>query len=236
MNAMLRVTSVRFFLVVSPAPGWMRVAFAAAFLIGATTLWLNPTDVDSAFGSILLLQMFSASSGYTAWAGSGHFDPLLVSGRWRPGLAMSHLLAAALPGLLAWLAIAILATGLGRAHTGFSVHRQMALLVVSTGAWAMGLALPRLAAGALWSMGLLTMALSHWVGAYLTVVQIAPNGVRQYLAAAAAFAACPYLLLGDFAASMDPIVLTLDGAVVLTLACAGARYVSRREYGLADLT
>jgi hypothetical protein len=112
----------------------------------------------------------------------------------------------------------------------------MAVLVVSTAAWAMGLALPRLAAGALWSMALLTMALSHWVGAYLTVVQSAPNGARQYMAAAAAFAACPYLLLGDFAASSDPVVLMLDGAVVLMLAFAGARYVSRREYGLAELS
>lgn len=231
---MTRVTSVRWFLAVSSSPMWMRFAFAAAFLIGAATLWLNPGEVDSAFGSILLLQMFSASGGYAASAARGHFDPLLVSGRSRPGIAISHLFAASLPGLVAWLAIAALAAALGRAHIGFSVHRQLAVLLVSAGTWAMGLALPRLAAGALWSMGLLTMALSHWAGGYLVVVQSAPHGVRQHLSAAAAFAACPFLLLGDFAASGNVVVLALDAGVVLALACAGARYVARREYGLVE--
>lgn len=232
---MIRASSVRFFLVVSPSPVWMRIAFGAAVLVGGTTLWLNPGDVDSAFGSILLLQMFSASSGYGASAARGYYDPLLVSGRSRVGIALSSLIAAAVPGAVAWLVIATIATAMGRGHSAFALHRQTALVLVSAGAWAAGLALPRMAAGALWSVLLVTLALSRGVvGEYLVVVQSPPASVYQGLSSAAAFAVCPYLLLSEFAAARDAGVIGLDLLLAGALVWAGASYITRREYCLVE--
>jgi len=74
----IRASCLRFLFVVSPPATWMYAAFAASVLIGSATLWLNPADVDSAFGSILLLQMFSASSGFAGSAARGYFDPILA--------------------------------------------------------------------------------------------------------------------------------------------------------------
>lgn len=231
---MIRSSSVRFFLTVSPVPVWMRIAFGAAVLVGGTTMWLNPADLDSAFGSILMLQMFSASSGYGAAAARGYYDPLLVSGRPRARIALGSLMAAAFPGAVAWLTIATIATALGRGDAAFAPHRQMALVLVSAGAWTAGLALPRMGAGALWSAVLVTLALSRGIGEYLGVVHSPPAGVYQGLSSAAAFAICPYLLLGEFAAARHAGVIGLDLLLAGALVWAGATYICRREYCLVE--
>jgi hypothetical protein len=213
----------------------MYAAFAASVLIGGVTLWLNPADVDSAFGSILLLQMFSASSGFAASAAHGYFDPILAGGRARSRVAMGSLAASTTPGGAAWLLIVVFAAAMGRAGTALAFHRFLALILVSTIAWAGGLALPRMAAGGLWAFVLLTAALSRdAVGGYLAVVQLPPAGLQDALASAAAFAICPYLLLGEFPAARDPIVLGADLCVALTVAWSGFRYIDRREYSLVE--
>ena len=232
---MIRASCLRFLLVVSPPAMWMYVAFAASVLIGAATLWLNPKDVDSAFGSILLLQMFAASSGFAGSAARGYFDPILAGGRSRNRIAMGSLVASTLPGVAAWLIIVLIAAALGHAGTALTFHRFVALILVSTIAWAGGLALPRMAAGGLWAFVLLTAALSRGaVADYLVVVQSPPAGVHDALASAAAFAICPYLLLGEFPAARDPIVVGADLCVVLTVAWSGFRYIGRREYSLVE--
>ncbi len=137
---MIRVTSARFFLVVAPCPSWMRVGFGAAVLMGGATVWFNPSDVDSALGSILLLQMFSASSGYASSAARGHFDPILVSDRSRASVAAGSLVAAALPGAIAWMLIVGWAAALGAGPVVLAPQRQAAFLIVSCTAWSAGLA------------------------------------------------------------------------------------------------
>jgi hypothetical protein len=232
---MIRVSSVRFFLTVSPAPVWMRAAFAAAVAIGIGTLWLNPAEVDAALGSILLLQMFSASNGYSASSARGHFDPILVSGRPRLSIAAANLLAAALPGVVAWLAIVVVALALGHSPRAAAPHRQMALVTVSCAAWAAGLTLPRMAAGALWSVVLVALAMSRGMFAdALLVAQAVPTGLGQVAAAAAACSICPFLLLGELPGATDARVLTLDGAAAIMVALVGVRHVCRREYGLVE--
>lgn len=232
---MIRVSAVRFFLVVSPAPGWMRIAFIAAVVMGAATLRLNPADVDSALGSILLLQMFSASNAYSSAAARGYFDPLLVSGRpmWR--VATGNFLAAALPGVVAWVCILIVASVLGQLAAATAPQRQVALLIVSGIAWSAGLALPRMAGGALWAMVILTFALSRGaLSESLVTVQTLPVGSRQLVARAGVSVLCPFLLLGDFAALVDVRVLALDLMIALGLALTGVRYICRREHALVE--
>jgi hypothetical protein len=231
----IRASCLRFLFVVSPPATWMYAAFVASVLIGAATIWLNPVDVDSAFGSILLLQMFSASSGFAGSAARGYFDPILTGGRSRSRVALGSLVASTLPGLVAWLMIVLIAATLGRAGTALTLHRLVALILVSTIAWAGGLALPKLAAGGLWAFVLLTAALSRGaVDEYLAVVQSPPSGLHDALASAAAFAICPYLLLGEFPAARDPIVMGVDLCVALTIAWSGFRYIGRREYSLVE--
>jgi hypothetical protein len=230
----IRVSAVRFVLAVSPSPAWMRIAFGVAVLVGWTTLWMNPADVDSALGTILLLQMFSASSGYVAVAARGFLDPLLISGRPLFRIALSHFASSAVPGVLAWFAIAGFAAAAG-SHAALSLHRHAALLIVSAVAWAAGLAMPRLTAGALWASVLVAFALSRGaLGDYFIVVQSASGGLRHAMAAASAFVVCPFLLLGDFAAAADPLVIGLDVAVAAGVACVGIRFITRREYSLVE--
>ena len=148
---------------------------------------------------------------------------------------MGSLVAATLPGVGAWLMIVVFAAALGRAATALTLHRAVALILVSTIAWAGGLALPRMAAGGLWAFVLLTAALSRGaVAQYLAVVQSPPADVQDALASAAAFAVCPYLLLGEFPAATDPFVIGGDLCVALTVAWSGFRYIARREYSLVE--
>ena len=234
---MIRASSVRFFLTVSPAPVWMRVAFVASVAIGIATLWLNPAEVDTAFGSILLLQMFSVSNGYSSSSARGHFDPILVSGRRRSRVAVANLLAASLPGVVSWLVVVLVASAAGHGAKAAAPHRQIALLAVSCVAWSAGLALPRMAAGVLWSLVLVGLAMSRGVLAdYLLVAQAVPVGLGQVAASAAACLVCPFLLLSEFSGAMDPQVLALDLTAAMAFASVGARYVSRREYTLVEIT
>lgn len=232
---MIRASSTRFLLVVSPPAAWMVTAFGASVLLSAGTLRLNPADVDSAFGSILLLQMFSASGGFAGPAGRGYFDPLLVSGRTRLRVAIGSLVASTLPGLAAWAVVVLIAAALGRGGTALAFHRQLALVLVSAIAWAGGLALPRMAAGGIWAFVLLTAALSRGaIGDYLAVVQSPPAGLQAVVASAAAFVVCPYLLLGEFPAAKSVAVLSVDLVVALAMVWGGISYVRRREYTLGE--
>jgi hypothetical protein len=231
----IRASSLRFLLVVSPPAVWMTAAFGASVLLGAATLWLNPADVDSAFGTVLLLQMFSASSGFAGPAGRGYFDPLLVGGRSRFRVALGSLVASTLPGLVAWAIIVLIAVALGRGGTALTFHRHLALVLVSAIAWAGGLALPKMAAGGIWAFVLMTAALSRGaIGDYLAVVQSAPAGFQGSLASAAAFVVCPYLLLGEFPAARNLLVLCVDLALACAMVSAGISYICRREYTLGD--
>ena len=232
---MIRASCLRFLLVVSPSGTWTHAAFAASVLIGAVTVWVNPQDVDSPFGGILLLQMFAASSGFTASAARGYFDPILTGGRSRRQVAMASLVASTLPGFAAWVTTACIAAACGRAAAAFALHRLVALVLVSTIAWAGGLALPRMAAGALWAFVLVAAALSRGVvGQYLVVVQSPPGDALHVLASAAAFAVCPFLLLGDFSAATHSVVIGLDLGLALTVVGLGFGYLARREYSLVE--
>jgi hypothetical protein len=226
---------MRFFLVVTPPAVWMRVAFVIAAAAGVLTLWFDPREVDAGFGSILLLQMFAVSNGFAASAGRGHFDPLLVSGRSRTRIALENCLASSLPGVFAWMVIALAAVLLGHSRSAVSPHRVLALVMVSCAAWSGGLALPRLASGALWSLALVALAMSRGLlSDFALAVQSPPAGFRQVVASASAIAACPFLLLGEFPGAKDPRVLAIDAAAAVGMLLAGARYIRRREYELGE--
>ena len=233
---MVRVSTIRFFLAVMPTPACLVAGFVAVVLLGAWTIVLNPRKVDSAFACILLLQFLSASSGYGPAASRGWLDPLLVSGRSRLSIALGSAIAAALPGLAAWSAIllAALYAGPDAITRAFAPHRFAALLIVSGGAWAVGLRLPRLAGGALWLMAMIALAFAH--AAFPRVVEILdrPDGASQVLLTAAACAAWPLLFLGDDPGPRDPRVVVLSLASVAVLIGLAVRHVVTRDYTLQE--
>ena len=231
---MIRVSPLRFFLVVSPPAAWLRVALAATVVLACATLWFNPADVDSAYGGILLLQMFGMSSGYAAQAARGHFDPLLGGGRSRRGTALAHLAATAMPGMLARTIVASAAWLLGRFSDAASPSRTVALLLVTSVAWAAGLPLPRLTAGALWSLLLVAVAMSRWGVALLPMVEPSPSSFSPVARAALRCAGCPFLLLGRFVGASDWRVLGIDLLIAVVAIALGGTYVTQRDYPLTE--
>ncbi len=229
---MIRVGSIRFFLTVSPPPVWMRIAIGCAALLGIVTLWLSPREVDSALGSVLLLQMFAVSNGYRAAASRGFFDPLLVTSRGMWRLAGGNLAAAALPGFVAWTAITVCAMMLGQAALAAAPQRHVAFVLVSTIAWSAGLAMPRMAGGVLWAVLIVGLAMSRLTFVEsLVTMNHATVGWRQVMAVGGAGAVCPFLLLGSFPA-LDARVLGVDLLLALAIALLGVRDICRRDHPL----
>jgi hypothetical protein len=232
---LIRASTLRFALTVSPAPGWTLVAFGGSVLLGTATLWFNPANIDSAFGSILILQMFAASDGFSISASRGYFDPLLTSQPSRHRAAIGSLAAAVLPGLCGWLLLVLIAAAFGQWRIVLAPHRHVALVIVSVLAWAGGLALPRMAAGALWAFFLVTAALFRGALAkYAAVVQSPPTEALQLLQSALAFVMCPFLLLGEAPASTSAAVIGADLIFLLVVIWFAVRYVERRDYALMD--
>jgi hypothetical protein len=233
----IRVSAVRFFHVVSPVPRYLRAALAAAVVLGGWMLWLNPREVDSALGSVLLLQMCAASNGYGAAARHGWFDPLLVTGRSRGAVAGANLLAAAWPGVAAWLLLALVETVVrhGAWPAALALQRLAALALVTGVSWAAGLNLPRTGAAVLWIAGLLALASTRMLLPHLAALQTPPHTLIEVVSDAIAFTACPFLLLGDTAAVRDPAVIVVVLTVSAGSTMAGIAWIVSRDVPLADL-
>lgn len=236
---MLRAGVVRYPLAVLAPAVWVRAGLCGAVAFGAWTIWLDPGggQLDSALGSILLLQMFAVSNGFASSSARGHFDQMLVSGRSRAAIAAGAAAAAALPGAGAWSCLLLVALVLGEPiATVAAPHRQAAFLVTSGIGWAAGVALPRLAAGALWSLLIIGLLLSQTLFArHLVMIQRAPSNLEDILATAVASVICPFVFLGGYAGAADPrVVATALGLTAAALALASL-YLVRRDYTLTEL-
>jgi hypothetical protein len=231
----IRASPLRFLLTVSPPAAWLVIAFAGSVMLGLATLWLNPEGIDAAFASILLLQMFAASNVFSASASRGYFDPLLTGEHSRQRIAVGSLAAAALPGLVAWILLALLAAAFGRWRIAVAPHRYLALAMVSVFSWGGGIALPRVAVGPFWLLVLLSAALFREVLAtYMPAVQSPPTSALDFLQWIGAFALCPFLLLGDVPAANDSTIVASDLILLLIVTWWAVRYVERRDYALVD--
>lgn len=230
---------IRFPLIVLPPAFWVRAAFAVATAFGAWTLLLDPGggQLDSALGSILLLQMFAVSNGFSSAAARGHFDPILVSGRSRIAIGAGAAVAAAFPGALAWVTILVLASALGAPlPEAAAPHRQAAFLVVSGVGWAAGIRLPRLAAGALWSIALIGLLMSRtFFARQLVTLEQVPSSLYDILVSAAACVLCPFFFLGSFPGAADLRVVVLALIITAVFVSAAILYVAHADYALTEL-
>src|SRR4051812_41550354 len=98
--------TMRFFRVIRPVPRLIRFAFAGVTLLSGIALLPSHTSETRALLPVLLLQMFTVSTGFIRDARRGHFDVLLTSGITRGEAAIVYWALAALPGAICWLLLA----------------------------------------------------------------------------------------------------------------------------------
>jgi hypothetical protein len=191
-----RINPVRYLAVVGIHPPYAMVVLAAIAVLGLVTVWLNPAELDSGLGMILLAQMFLASSGFVVRARLGHFDPLLTHSPDRIRIVVAHWALSVAPGVIAWAVVAGAASMLESpaATSALIGTRAAGLLVVSSIAWVLGFALPRGAAGLLWITVLLALLLRRTE--LLADPSPAPAGSSTVLRHAVTLMLCPFLFIG----------------------------------------
>jgi len=219
---------LRFFFVVGLHPPFAIAALAAVTLVGLWTLFTSPTELDSALGLLLVVQMFLASTGFLVRARRGQFDPILIAASSRARVLMSHWLFSIAPGLAGWVVLSATAGALGNAQvwSTFAGHRLLALLIVSSVSWTVWFGLPRSAAGALWMAGLIAALVSH---ADLIGPREMASTPWMLVRHASAIIFCPFLLL----CGRPPLPTeSMLGAAAVMLAAIGARWLNAERLDL----
>ncbi len=143
---------VRFLWLVSSPRVYFRLIFALLAAVGVVIEFVNPGSSDFGSGSILLVQLFAVSTGFTRFASRGYYDPVLVSGRGRLRVAFAHFVVSALPGAWAWVVVGVAQAVKARSLDVPALRPAgwAGLLLVSTIPWALTLRLPPLSGGAIW--------------------------------------------------------------------------------------
>src|SRR3954465_13055649 len=127
---------VRYFQVVPPVPRLMALCFVLlTVLCGCLVAARDSHDAGPAL-PIVVLQAFSASTGFAVSARRGYFDLLIARGLSRVRIAIAQWLVALVPGLCSW---AILASVRSLSHGGHNPLLQsgtaMAFFMASTLPW-----------------------------------------------------------------------------------------------------
>ena len=142
----------RYFRVVPPIPALMSGSFVVITLVGAVAIAVTGEGGGVAAVPVIVLQAFSASTGFSAPARRGYFDLLLARGEPRARIAFVQWLTAITPGALSWAglsAVHALAHGSARNEL-LASGTVMALLMASTIPWAVTVALPRFSGAIGW--------------------------------------------------------------------------------------
>jgi hypothetical protein len=232
-------SAIRFF--------WVAAVHPRATLLGAIggvatlslPLWYSPVAIQDALLPVLIAQMFLASTGFKAQANRGHFDALLVAGRWLPMVAWSHWIVSILPGVGLWVAIGASEFVIFRDASGFAFSRNglLALVVASTLPWALSLALPRFSGAIVCLLGTLAVAVCPGGLVWLALVphSVASANWSNAVGVAAGTLMAPVLLLGTtrHGAPSTPVLL-LDAFVLILALAAGAAYVASRDNALRE--
>ena len=228
-----RVHPVKYFSVIGLHPAYALVALGAIAAIGLLTVCLNPAELDSGLGMILVVQMFLASSGFAARARRGHFDPLLTAGPDRTFVVVCHWVVSVLPGVVAWSLLAGAGSLLGSpaALSAVAGRRAAALVIVSALAWAVGALLPRGAAGVLWIAVLLALLLRR--ADLLPLAAASEASVGTLLRQAATLVVCPFLLVGSQPA-VNPAAIWAAISIAAALLFSVGRVATDLDVYLVD--
>ncbi len=143
---------VRFFRIVPPVPLLVTGFSGAALAASAGLALMAPQATPAPLPTLLVLQIFAASSGAIGPARRGYYDALLSRGVGRAQLLWGHWMASLAPVTISWLIVAMLerlsagASGTSALSSGSLV----ALWLASSLPWAGTVALPRFAAAIAW--------------------------------------------------------------------------------------
>lgn len=227
-----RPNPLRYFLVVRLHPTYALVVLGVIVVVGGVMTMMEPREMDAGLGMVLLAQMFLASTGFVMRARQGHFDPLLARGSGRTRVAAAHWAMSILPGVLAWMTLAVIG-GLLQAPDAISAvvgSRAAALVIVSALSWTAGFWLPRGAAGMLWIALLMGLVLRR---AELLAVPGGPGPLLLPVVHTATIIACPFLLLGKYP-PLAPGTLPAAIALPLLLLWASWRWSRGLDVYLVD--
>ena len=150
----------RFYRIVAPVPALVSALALTVLAVCAGLAIVAPRATTAPLASLLVLQIFAASSGVVGPARRGYYDALLSRGVGRAQLLSGHWLASSAPGAACWVAVALLDQV---ANPGSDVPRALApgslvaLWLASSVPWAATVALPRFAAAIAWLVVLVTM-------------------------------------------------------------------------------
>jgi hypothetical protein len=142
----------RYFRVVPPIPVLMTSSFVVITLVGALSIVFGDNRHAAAAVPVVILQAFSASTGFSAPARRGYFDLLLARGEPRVRIAVVQFLTAIAPGVVSW---GVLATVDALAHRAsenplLASGTLLALVMASTIPWAVTVSLPRFSGAIGW--------------------------------------------------------------------------------------
>lgn len=159
---------LRFFHVVPPVPPLIVATFVAVTGVASLAVATDPERARGALAPVLLLQLFTASSGFAVPARRGHYDLLLTRGTSRLRVALAHWTTTIAPGILSWLVLAFVERLAARGVDGalLASGTWAAMFMVSTLPWAFTIALPRFSAGIGWLLLLVTMGTTFSEGVF----------------------------------------------------------------------
>jgi len=146
-----------FFRAAPPVTRPMVLCLWATVALGGAALAAGLAGGATVLTPLLVLQIFAASSGFGLAMRRGHYDLVLTRGVSVTGLMGAHWLASILPGLGAWLAVAVIERL--ASHTqpaALTSGSALAFLLASSFPWALTTPLPRFAAAIGWLVLLVT--------------------------------------------------------------------------------
>lgn len=193
----------RFYRLVAPVPALVTRLALAVVAACAVLALVAPAVTTAPLASLLVLQIFAASSGVVGPARRGYYDPLLSRGIGRGQILWGHWLASASPGAGCWAVVALLDEWTTRGTDGpraLASGSLVALWLASSVPWAATVALPRFAAAIAWLVVLVTL---------LTTL---PSGQASLVAALDGDAAAPWAAVVALVYPMGLVGRTLSSA------------------------
>ena len=159
------IYALRYVQVVAVVPPLFLAGFVISIAAAGVTLAYDPSASVEALTPVLLLQLFSASSGFQSPARRGYYDLLLTSGTARWQIATAHCLASIMPGVTSWMCVGMLeiAASHGTRMAFASGGTCIAFLLVSTVAWATATSISRAPAAVGWLLVMTIPSLARFV-------------------------------------------------------------------------
>jgi hypothetical protein len=150
--------TLRFFTVVRPVPRLTRFAFLVITVTAAMALLMSGARDARVLLPILVLQTFTTSTGFIAYARRGHFDVLLTGGASRLIVAATYWALAAAPGAACWATLALVDLLAHDRASLLSAGSIAAVIGVSTIPWATTVPMTRFAGAIGWLLILVLVA------------------------------------------------------------------------------